>query len=288
MGANHGASEYYAIKDPEYYASPNTVIPNAQFFSEGNGGEFRKSYHGYPQGYAQLVYSPKEVKIQPMQIDTHNRDFNSSTVFKAGLLPRSSAAPLNASYSGLLECPCTTRIVKNWTTTYTTATSGICSVSVKNATECFAAAAQVGPVPSLTKTVSSADLPAGCFITHDANGTVTAIFNSASTSTATCGKGGAQFFGKITSYVNASLLLDTKVSGGLATITMTGPANVWFGLGFNANAMGDLPYAIIVDGTGNVTERKLGDHDQGTQLSTTQVIDIRVREEKLIHMHLLV
>jgi len=29
------------------------------FISEGNGGESRKSFHGYPHGYAQLIESPQ-------------------------------------------------------------------------------------------------------------------------------------------------------------------------------------------------------------------------------------
>ena len=41
--------------------------------SEGNGGEYRKSYHGYPAGFAQLIESPTHFHIQPMQIDTKAR-----------------------------------------------------------------------------------------------------------------------------------------------------------------------------------------------------------------------
>ena len=60
---------------------------------------------------AQLIDSPTEFHIQPMQIDTKNRHYNGSN-FKPDLLPKSSQAPLDASYSGLIECPCTTRIKK--------------------------------------------------------------------------------------------------------------------------------------------------------------------------------
>lgn len=42
---------------------------------------------------------------------------------------------------------------------------------------------------------------------------------------------------------------------------------MWFGVGFNAKAMGDAPWTVIVDGAGRVTERKLGNHNPGTQLS---------------------
>ena len=46
-------------------------------------------------------------------------------------------------------------------------------------------------------------------------------------------------------------------------ISVSGPADVWFGFGFGATAMKDQPYALIVDGEGAVTERKLADHAPG-------------------------
>ena len=52
-----------------------------------------------------------------MMIDTHNRDYNGSG-FKAGPEPKVSCSPPNASYSGLLECPCTDRIRKETKYTY--------------------------------------------------------------------------------------------------------------------------------------------------------------------------
>ena len=54
-----------------------------------------------------------------MQIDTHNRDYN-GTGYKAGPLPKKSLAPPNATYSGILECPCTDRIVKERRTVFST------------------------------------------------------------------------------------------------------------------------------------------------------------------------
>jgi hypothetical protein len=47
------------------------------------------------------------------------------------------------------------------------------------------------------------------------------------------------------------------LSGNTATITLTGPADVWFGFGFNAVEMSDSPYTFIVNSTG-VNERKIG------------------------------
>ena len=37
---------------------PNSSIPAIVDFDEANGGEWRKSFHGYPHGYAQLVENP--------------------------------------------------------------------------------------------------------------------------------------------------------------------------------------------------------------------------------------
>ena len=43
------------------------------------------------------------------------------------------------------------------------------------------------------------------------------------------------------------------VAGGLATLTLAGPASVWFGVGLGATSMKDEPNAIIVSGDGTVT-----------------------------------
>jgi hypothetical protein len=77
----------------------------------------RKSYHGYAPGYAVVINSPTELQISPMQIDTWNRDEMDFTggkhpKFVPGPLPRASEAPEAAEYSGLLECPMTTRLTK--------------------------------------------------------------------------------------------------------------------------------------------------------------------------------
>ena len=53
---------------------PGPHLPGSQTFYIGNGGEYRKSYHGMPPGTAQVIESPSLFHIQPMQIDTKNRD----------------------------------------------------------------------------------------------------------------------------------------------------------------------------------------------------------------------
>ena len=135
------AAHWHAFSRPDATAS-DADIPVVQWFSEGNGGEFRKSFHGYPRGMAQLVESPRSFQIEPMQIDTKNRFYN-GTDFRAGVLPRISPAPPNASYSGLLECPCSTRIPRNITTDYSTALTAQCATSIDSEALCFAAPAKV-------------------------------------------------------------------------------------------------------------------------------------------------
>jgi len=65
--------------------------------------------------------------------------------------------------------------------------------------------------------------------------------------------------------------LDTTVTGGKVIINMSGPSDVWFGVGFDARAMADRPYVVVVDGHGVVSEHKIGDHEPGTTLNPTQV-----------------
>ena len=140
----HGAPDFYQLQKRKdvYDATPNSDVPTSQFFSEGNGGEFRKSFHGYPQGMAQFIESPTEFHILPMQIDTKDRHYN-GTDFKPDLPPKASVAPPDAPYSGLLECPCTDRIVKKIEMTYATQSSGLCKTNVANASECFEAVGKV-------------------------------------------------------------------------------------------------------------------------------------------------
>eukprot|EP00117_Sycon_ciliatum_P029408 scpid52803/ scgid23424/ len=260
------------VENDEVAAAPAN-IPTAQMFSEGNGGEYRKSYHGYPRGYAQLIYSPDTFHISPMQIDTHNRDHNKSS-FVAGPLPKNSAAPANAEYSGLLECPCTDRIQKKIVTNYATVQKGVCQTFVLNASECFAAAATLKvPSSAAQKVVSDPNLPTGCSVVQSKeNATEVMVVFNTNQQGQQCG-GGTLFSGSGSAISNVSLSLALNAtSPGLATISMTGPDGVWFGVGFNAVAMEDLPYAIIVNGSGGVMERKLANHDPGNQLADSVTV----------------
>merc|ERR1712055_1287021 len=199
---NHGAPAFFHTFRREDIGDPNadSDVPTSQFFSEGNGGEFRKSYHGYPLGMAQFIESPTTFHIQPMQIDTKNRHYNGSD-FRADLLPKASAAPPNASYSGLLECPCTDRIEKTIEVQYSSQNQGTCSQGVTNETECFMAAYKVmaGKL-DFNASVSSTDLPKDCSVIKYENGSSIAYFNKEDSS-ASCG-GGKVFTGTFTASVS--------------------------------------------------------------------------------------
>jgi len=69
-------------------------------------------------------------------------------------------------------------------------------------------------------------------------------------------------------------------------VTLSGPDGVWFGVGFNAQSMADQPYAIIVDGEGNTTERRLSNHAAGSTLAasvhvTSNAVQKGIRTVKL-------
>lgn len=51
-------------------------------------------------------------------------------------------------------------------------------------------------------------------------------------------------------------------------IVFTGPINKWRGIGFGTSSMSGT-YAIITDGAGNIVERKLGNHNAGTVLTSS-------------------
>eukprot|EP00091_Calanus_sinicus_P006606 TRINITY_DN17302_c0_g1_i2.p1 TRINITY_DN17302_c0_g1~~TRINITY_DN17302_c0_g1_i2.p1 ORF type:complete len:147 (-),score=29.71 TRINITY_DN17302_c0_g1_i2:168-608(-) len=118
-------------------------------------------------------------------------------------------------------------------------------------------------------------MPQSCSVIHHHNGSVIAYYNSHESSMH-CG-GGQEFTGTFTadpSQTTTTVLLDSTVPDGKATITLSGPNGKWFsvGLGSPHFVMSDKPYTIVVDGTGNVSERKLGDHDPGTVLASSLTV----------------
>ena len=259
-----------------------STVPLVQTFSEHNGNEARQTYHGYPDGYVQIIESPEHFIFNPMQINTRNP--NGSSAVATGPLPRTSAAPEGAHYSGILECPCTTRIKKTYGGYITTADGGACAVPVTGGGDaCFAAAAALfgaGALHSNTSLPSfNASLPAGCSVVPTSADLlhVTSNAPAGGESGAPCGGDTAarRVAGGTTPETSplVSLHLDVDEDRDLVTITMAAAnGKNWFGVGFNAQVMGSQPYTVIVDGEGRVSERKLGNHAAGSALSPSLTV----------------
>ena len=264
-----------AIDQPQYIVKDGTETTHIPF-SSANGGEYRKTFHGFAPSYVLRLDSPKQVQITPMQIDTFNRDEmkfeNKLTKFVPGPLPRASQAPKDASYSGLLECPMTTRLERVVDTSYFLSDIS-CSQNetIQNMEECVKAVSDIlkdqHVVLSSNRTVNTTALPQGCSA-RMSNESVEVFLNKMKDSFAVYDDD-TQVLGHTSALgVGLSVRVGLKVTN----ITLSGPENVWFGIGFDAQNMGNLPYTIVVDGTGEVTERKLGNHEAGTLLKPSVTI----------------
>ena len=104
-GMAHGIpnhKEHWVLRETE--AAPGG-IPSSQSFSGGNGGEYRKSFHGYPPSYAQVIYSPERFQFTPMQIDTWHREKMNLTgsPFVQGPVPRNAWSPKTGSPDSLCK-----------------------------------------------------------------------------------------------------------------------------------------------------------------------------------------
>jgi hypothetical protein len=292
LESSHGMVNWdqpqYIIEDIE---KSQLNVPTKQYFSSANGGEYRKTFHGFPPSYVLVVDSPTSIQITPMQIDTWNRDkMNISTggkdggkpiKFVPGPMPKAALSPKDAEYSGLLECPMTTRISKVIDGKYIVQSNGSCKVPILTYQECFhAAATLLSSSSSSTKynfnnqTINDTTSPSGCAVyipstsssSSSSSSNINIVFNKNMKSNITCANHVNTVFGQI----DALFHMDITINNTSVIITLKGPSSVWFGVGFNAHGMIDEPWTIIVNGkTGSVSERKLGNHAAGNLLNTT-------------------
>ncbi|KAG7355191.1 stress up-regulated Nod 19 domain containing protein [Nitzschia inconspicua] len=287
---SHGSDKVWTVEPlPGVVGDEHLKYPHSIFLSEGNGGEMRKSYHGYPKGYAQLIQSPDTFTPIPMQIDTWNREMTNAT-FLPGPLPRSSRIRDGvAGYNPLLECPCSDRLIKQWGMTYTIDEGSCNGGDMSNATECFSAAKQLIPsmkVVTKNETFHNNSLPMGCTANIDEEGTLYVVWNSLdghSVDTSSFGTLQLQTPSKTVIGV-AKGVVDITVSmnpeDDMVTITLTGPEDKWFGVGFGTDSMcvkmeadecpTGGPYAIIIKGE-NVEERRLHYHGMGRRIESSVV-----------------
>ena len=302
-------SEMYQLENPLKMPNPTTTsfrtksgvshgYPTHIVFKENPGGEYRKSYHGYPKGYAQLLHSPKQWIIEPMQIDTHNRNYEltDQVGYQPWFLPKTfqnNMTDLHNSLSPLIECPCTDRIERSSIKSSSILISGKCSKPINSEKECVKAILDTGVKVKRSHTINDKTKPRGCIMqpekflrnhimkrrkaNHLKKMSYRAIFNSAKTDVL-CGEDTKEI--SLQGSTNLGNLIKMKLghNGTDATISITGPSSVWFGVAFDATIMKDQPYAMIIDGDGIVSERKLGYHAPGSLLKNSiKIISNTVR-----------
>ena len=189
-----------------------------------------------------------------------NISANGKATFVLGPLPAASEAPRDSpQYSGLLECPMTTRITKVLDGTYQVKNAGGCTEQIMTFQECFHAAALFCSAGELQNTTGSdqgrpSDVPLRS-VPHSTS--CECVLQSPCQLVCTLWRGSEAMAGATDGLVYVGAALDT--ANGNATLTLRGPSDVWFGAGFGATSLADQPWTVVADGNGAVNERKLGE-----------------------------
>uniref|UniRef100_A0A7S4F885 Uncharacterized protein n=1 Tax=Chrysotila carterae TaxID=13221 RepID=A0A7S4F885_CHRCT len=248
---------------------------------------------------SQLLESPVSWNIIPMQIDTRRRDcgvtrdsIGNCSKFEPWMEPKQARygrRVSRANYSGILECPCNSRYggdpifypdakTKLISHQFSAIASGVCDASkrVASAGDCFEGAASIGIHARQMRnlTISDESQVGGCFVTMQDDGTAVVTYNTAGTRPCTPAK---VYAGAATSAVGVTFNLTIDTVADVATISIAGPADVWFGVGVGATAMADAPYTFIVNSSG-VHERQIGtcgseaEHCAGDALSRSTTL----------------
>ena len=181
---NHHHFSWLVGANVNQFSRPNG-FPTKIVFKENLGGEFRKSYHGYPEGFAQLIESPEFWEVQPMQIDVHDRTIGLTDVIepKFDHLPqrlRNSMTDMQSGFNPVLECPCTDRITKSTETTFKIADNCANGSSLDTFLACKNAMKQMG-FESKINLIEDPDLPKGCILNN-----FQVYFNQALNSSTSC------------------------------------------------------------------------------------------------------
>jgi hypothetical protein len=126
--------------------------------------------------------------------------------------------------------------------------------------------------------VRSAAAPPGCSASVDAKGNPTLRFNTLKASAEQCGtvsaarvdaekaKANAILHGKgMAGTVSVEVVVDRSSSAATVSLGRASQGE-WFGLGINASAMAEEPFALVVDGSGAVSVHQLETHQPGTIL----------------------
>mmetsp|Transcript_6279 Transcript_6279/g.17704 ORF Transcript_6279/g.17704 Transcript_6279/m.17704 type:complete len:1276 (+) Transcript_6279:1-3828(+) len=282
-GIGHSHDYFYAAERKQGGGEEDADVeyPQVHIFSEGNGGEMRLSYHGYPRGYAQLIESPDTFHVTPMQVDTWNREMKDARYVAGGPLPQSSRLPRSAGYSGLLECPCSDRWEKTWSMTYALAESE-CTGTIQNSTQCFAAARTVLAASRYMDTAISDDKhPRGCSLQVQRDGSTQVLWNElpslvSSDVARSVHESSHNSHLELVAFATGQVNVTVAIREDTVEISLIGPSDRWFAVGFGSDSMclhlqadecpTGGPYAIVVEGE-SIVERKLDYHGPGIIIS---------------------
>ena len=124
-------------------------------------------------------------------------------------------------------------------------------------------------------TIADPSRAPGCLVTPSTDdASFDVVFNSALSSTATCISANDTHVttvkGRTSSLVSVAVVADQ--TSDTVNITLAGPSDAWYAVGFNAEVMTDLPWTVVVSAGSTdadppvITERSLGDHAPGKQL----------------------
>ena len=257
--------ESFQVCDENYGRSENVGMEKTSVSSEIVHVSVRKGHDFYPRGRNGVVQKTCQAHDQE---ETFEKDQEKEQVDHKNLVVRisfggvvRSVRPVSSNvyeilnsrfalehrYSGLLECPMTTRLERVVDTSYFLS-DFVChqNETIETLEQCVNAVDDIlqnqHVVLSSNRTVNSTTLPRGCSA-RMSNGSVDVFLNEMEDSLVTCrDDDDAQVLGE-----TSALGLNLSVRVGLETtmISLSGPADVWFGIGFDAQNMGDLPYTIV-------------------------------------------
>jgi hypothetical protein len=260
-------------------------IPAVQEFSEGNGGEYRKSFHGYDDGIGQLLHSPTSFTPMAMFIDTRNRDCGvlPSDLGKCANENMFGVEPKQARYgrvldnmnvSGLMHCPCTSSYGgdsifygKDTPTKskYSVEFSkySICQNGFKlNYDECVNTKQILG-LKSDIIVIDDNTKPQDCILDRDDNGNLQMLFNNNTQSFTSCILDESQYVSSGSVASNFNVSVDIMFGGEYVDITVKGENRGWFAVGFGGQKMNMKPWTIVIypESKYIFEERRIGDCD---------------------------
>ena len=163
---------------------------------------------------------------------------------------------------GLIECPQTTRVEAVMDSGYTLyigseVSDSTCEAMVSNSATCMTAAQELFDPNihtfNLTTLTNDPTHISGCSVAANPSDprNIQVLFNSDTSRDIPCGVGINSTSGKTSGIAHddstkVTVQVDLDATNDLVTLSLSGPSDVWFGVGFGAQKMKDAPWAVII------------------------------------------